>query len=193
MSKSANEIWVKVVHRIRYSRRIISRMRALRWKLLGAKIGENCQLSSFELTWPSRFQMGQSCIVCKGVFFKIVGWSPEPAITIGEDTYIGHQCEFNISSSIRIGSHCMIASDCKFIDENHSFGSREILLNEQPSIKEPITIEDDVWLGSGVMILKGVQIGQGAVIGAGSVVTKSVPAYEIWAGVPAKKLSERPS
>ena len=39
--------------------------------------------------------------------------------------------------------------------------------------------------------MAGVRIGRGAIIGAGSVVTKSVPPYEIHAGVPAKKIGER--
>ena len=41
------------------------------------------------------------------------------------------------------------------------------------------------------VITRGVHIGNGAVIGASSVVTHDVPAYEIWAGVPAKKIGQR--
>ena len=36
--------------------------------------------------------------------------------------------------------------------------------------------------------MPGIHIGDGAIIGAGSVVTKSIGAYEIWGGVPAKKI-----
>jgi acetyltransferase-like isoleucine patch superfamily enzyme len=36
-----------------------------------------------------------------------------------------------------------------------------------------------------------VTIGDGAVIAANSVVNKDVPPFEIWAGTPAKKISER--
>ena len=43
------------------------------------------------------------------------------------------------------------------------------------------------------MVLAGVSIGDGAIVGAGAVVTKSVPAGEIWAGVPAKKIGVRPA
>ena len=34
-------------------------------------------------------------------------------------------------------------------------------------------------------------IGNGAVVAAGAVVTKDIPPYEIWGGVPAKKLRDR--
>jgi acetyltransferase-like isoleucine patch superfamily enzyme len=34
-------------------------------------------------------------------------------------------------------------------------------------------------------------IGDGVVVGAGAVVTKSIPDYEIWVGVPARKIGER--
>ena len=39
--------------------------------------------------------------------------------------------------------------------------------------------------------MKGVTIGKGSVIAAGAVVTKNVGEYEIWGGVPAKKLKDR--
>ncbi|MEQ3644768.1 MAG: CatB-related O-acetyltransferase [Paracoccus sp. (in: a-proteobacteria)] len=53
------------------------------------------------------------------------------------------------------------------------------------------SIGNDVWIGNRVTIIAGVTIGDGAIIGAGAVVTKDVPAYEIFGGVPAKKIGER--
>ena len=55
----------------------------------------------------------------------------------------------------------------------------------------PLQLEKDVWLGVNVVVLKGVTIGQGAVVGAGAIMTKSIPACEIWAGVPARKVGTR--
>lgn len=59
------------------------------------------------------------------------------------------------------------------------------------SFADPVCIGNDVWIGSNVCVLRGVNIGNGAVIGAGAVVTKDIPPYEIWAGVPAKKIGQR--
>lgn len=59
------------------------------------------------------------------------------------------------------------------------------------SYEDKLIIGNDVWIGSNVCILRGVTIGDGAVIGAGAVVTHDVDSYEIWAGVPAKKIGQR--
>jgi acetyltransferase-like isoleucine patch superfamily enzyme len=49
-----------------------------------------------------------------------------------------------------------------------------------------VTIGDDCWIGGQVVILPGVHIGEGCTIGAGSVVTKSIPAWSVAMGTPAK-------
>ncbi len=54
-----------------------------------------------------------------------------------------------------------------------------------------VTVKNDVWGGAGVHVMRGVTVEDGAILGAGSVVTKNVGPYEIWAGVPAKKISQR--
>lgn len=52
-------------------------------------------------------------------------------------------------------------------------------------------VSEGAFIGSNAIILPGVTIGEFAVIGAGAVVTHDVPAREIWAGVPARKIGER--
>ena len=39
--------------------------------------------------------------------------------------------------------------------------------------------------------MRGVEIADGAILGAGSVITHNVGPYEIWAGVPGKKIGQR--
>ena len=86
----------------------------------------------------------------------------------------------------------LIASGCTFVDSDHGTDP-DRPMNEQPMKGAPIVLEENVWIGAQCMVLKGVRLGKGAVIGAGSVVTKSVPAGEVWAGVPARRLKQQPS
>ena len=56
---------------------------------------------------------------------------------------------------------------------------------------KPCVIEHDVWIGANCLIKEGITIGTGAVIAAHSVVTKSVPAYSIVGGNPARVIKKR--
>lgn len=49
-----------------------------------------------------------------------------------------------------------------------------------------VIVEEDCWIGMNVTLLSGVTIGRGATIATGAVVTRSVPPYSIWGGVPAR-------
>ena len=60
------------------------------------------------------------------------------------------------------------------------------------NLQTKVTIDDRVWLGSNVIVLPGVHIGEGTVCCAGCVVTKDVEPYAVVAGIPAKKVNERP-
>lgn len=123
--------------------------------------------------------------------FKFDGlWREGPSIIIGDDCFIGPNCEFNIRKRITVGNDCLIASGVRFIDGDHgtAVGTPMRL---QPATEGEIRIQDDVWIGVNAVILKGVTIGQGAIIGAGAVVTRSVPSLTIVGGIPAREIRRR--
>lgn len=93
---------------------------------------------------------------------------------------------------VRLGRYAMLGPYVAIVGNDHvtSKPGVPIIFSGRPD-PLPTIIEDDAWIGFGAVIMAGVQIGRGAIIGAGSVVTKSVPSYEIHAGVPAKKIGER--
>jgi len=159
----------------------------------GAKIGTGTWLPRVQVPWPHQLSLGRKCIVEPDVFFKYDGfWKPGPSIQIGDRVFIGRNTEFNICNGIMIADDCLIASGCTFVDSDHGTDP-DRPMNEQPMKGAPIVLEENVWIGAQCMVLKGVRLGKGAVIGAGSVVTKSVPAGEVWAGVPARRLKQQPS
>ena len=169
---------------IRIARKVV-------YKLLGMKIGRNTYLPKTQVIWPHQVSIGKNCKLERDIYFKFDGiCKPGPSIVIGDNTFIGRGCEFNISQKITIGNDCLIASGSKFIDHDHAIHvSRKI--RGQGVVLSEISIGNDVWIAFNVIVLKGVAIGEGAVIAAGAVVTKNVGPYEIWGGIPAKKIGMR--
>lgn len=124
-------------------------------------------------------------------------------VTIGSHTYVGTQAHVqyatigsfvSIGPEVRIGlgSHPvhMVSTYPSFYASN---ASTVVPLNKDVHVREysPVTIGSDVWIGARAMVVDGVEIGHGAVVAAGAVVTKSVPAYAIVGGVPARVIRYR--
>jgi len=112
-------------------------------------------------------------------------------LEIGANVFIGRNSFLGVYQPIRIGRDTIIGAYSYIISGDHRISSRTIPIAQQGYVGSSVSIGSNAWLGCHVVVLKGVAIGDGAVIAAGSVVTKDVPAYEVWGGVPAKKISTR--
>ena len=107
-------------------------------------------------------------------------------LSMADRVNVGWFAELDARAGIEIGADTNISSHVKMITGSHDV--------DDPMFESeflPIHIGEHCWIGTGAIILQGVTIGEGAVIAAGAVVTKDVPPYEIWGGVPAKKIRDR--
>jgi acetyltransferase-like isoleucine patch superfamily enzyme len=114
-------------------------------------------------------------------------------VEIGEYCQINPQCVLYSGNGIKLGNDVLLAPGVCVAPTNHSFARRDTPIRLQgflPS-KGGAVMEDDVWVGANSVILDGAFIEKGAIIGAGSIVRERIPAYEIWAGVPARKIGIR--
>lgn len=118
--------------------------------------------------------------------------SKEPGLTIGERVFLGQGAHLSVMRPMKIGNHSLIGAYSYLLTNNHRFDVRTVPIRDQGYIEKPLTVGEDVWIGAHCVIMPGITIGRGAIIGAGSVLTKSVGEYEIWGGVPAKKIGDRP-
>lgn len=123
-------------------------------------------------------------------------------VTMGKYSYVGNDC---FMGNVEIGAFCSIADRVCIGGAGHPIervssspvfheGDNVLGVNFQSFSYEhtpKTTIENDVWIGLGSIVKAGVTIHNGAVVGAGSVVTHDIPAYEIWAGNPARKIRDR--
>ena len=133
---------------------------------------------------------------------RVCAKSELSSVMMGKYSYVGNDC---FMGNVEIGAFCSIADRVCIGGASHPIervssspvfheGDNVLGVNFQSFSYEhtpKTTIENDVWIGLGSIIKAGVTIHNGAVVGAGSVVTHDIPAYEIWAGNPARKIRDR--
>jgi acetyltransferase-like isoleucine patch superfamily enzyme len=131
------------------------------------------------------YQIGKQFIVGKNVNIERKGFKARNFVYIGQYSYI--------APNTKIGNYCMLSDNVNIIGRDHVFDKvgTPIILSGRPKDESYTIINDDVWLGHAVTIMRGVTIGEGSIIAANSVVTKDIPPYTIYAGVPAKFLKYR--
>jgi len=153
------EITNRIVHMLP-STRCFALKRAL-YRLCGAKIGRNVR-------------------ICSSV--SILGDHP---LTIGENTWIGHETLILASAPIQIGRNVNIAPRCFIGTGTHEIDSRGRAIAGR-GVSLPVTIGDGSWLCTHTVMIAGSSIGEKSITAAGAIITKNVPAGELWGGVPAK-------
>ena len=131
-------------------------------------------------------QIDQDCTFWLGKCDDVVG-----QIHIGKCSYIGRNCYLGSDRLVKIGSDCLIGAYTYLTTANHEFKNRNVPIRKQGVYGADLTIGNGAWIGAHVVLLPGTEIGDGAIVGAGAVVNRPIPACEIWAGVPAKKIGER--
>lgn len=117
-------------------------------------------------------------------------------LKIGNKVQVNDYVHIGAVNKIIIGNNVLIASKVFISDHNHGYyhglsqSSPDMAPEIRPIQSLPVFIEDNVWLGEQVSVLPGVTIGKGSIIGANSVVSKSIPAYSIAVGVPARIIKQ---
>ena len=148
-----------------------------------------------------RFAAHHQVLVGKNSIIKIgrnvhLGQRVKLLADLGGSITVGDDCSFNDDVSIialnqiYIGQNSIFGPYTYICDHNHGT-SRQELIRSQGYDTSAIIIGSDVWLGVGATLLKGSTVGNGAVVAARAVVNTAVPDFEIWGGIPAKKLGER--
>ncbi|MFH1189227.1 MAG: acyltransferase [Candidatus Omnitrophota bacterium] len=132
--------------------------------LYGCAIGDNTKIGAF-VEVQKNASIGKNCKISSHSFIC-------EGVAIGDDSFIGH--------------------GVMFINDNHPKAVNAKGGMESEADWAGRFVRTDVGrrvsIGSNATVLGGIRIGDGAVIGAGSVVTRGVPAGQIWAGNPARKI-----
>ena len=170
-------------------RRFLTCLKILHLRVLGVKVDGSAIVHWSVVVERSRGQIviGPRTSLDRGVILRAYGGS----IVVGADCSINPYSVIYGDGGLIIGNGVRIAAHTVIVSANHIFSDPNEFIFKQGESRIGITIEDDVWLGAGVRVLDGVSIKRGTVVGAGSVVTKSTEPFDIFVGVPARKISSR--
>lgn len=123
--------------------------------------------------------------------------SPDAFTTPGRETnlVISRFARIDCTGSVHIGPWCNIGHRCRiYTHDTLHMGLRPLALIEERFgvLWQDKYIGTDVWIHDSAIVLYQVtHIPDGVIVGAGSVLTKNPGPYEIWAGVPARRIGCR--
>jgi sugar O-acyltransferase (sialic acid O-acetyltransferase NeuD family) len=91
-----------------------------------------------------------------------------------------------VTAPLRIGAH-VVAMPHVVITHDDEIADG-VTFAGGASLGGAVTIGECAYLGQGSLVRERLSIGAGAIVGMGSVVLQNVPAGEVWAGVPARRI-----
>jgi acetyltransferase-like isoleucine patch superfamily enzyme len=171
-------------------RAVKSRFRRFVYVAQGYNLHRSVAIGRVSIAGAGNVVIGPQTTIEDYVIIKVLGGIDLPGLQVGKHCFIGAHTVINCCLSVRIHDNVMIAAGCQIVDTDHGYRSPG-LISEQNTRSEEIIIGEGAWIAGNSTILRGVTIGPGSVVGAGSVVTKSIPEFEVWAGVPARFLCRR--
>jgi len=146
----------------------------------------------------NRLRVGEGTVMGASIAFQREG----AEVVIGQNSSINTSL-IDCAERVEIGDDVLVSWACSITDhDSHSPIWSERSNDVRDTLRDtkdwthvasqPVKIGDKCWIGMHSLILKGVEIGEGAIVAAGSVVTKSVPAWTIVGGNPARLIREIP-
>lgn len=166
-----------------------------KWELLAKgfkRVGENVLISdkasiygASNISIGSNVRIDDFCILSAGEEIKIGSYIHIACYA----SLIGHSL-IELQDFSSIAARCNILSSCD--DFSGDFMVNPCVPEKYLNVNhQPVIIRKHAVIGAGTVILPGVSIGEGAAVGAMSFVKHSVPAFEIWAGNPARFIKKR--
>jgi putative colanic acid biosynthesis acetyltransferase WcaF len=136
--------------------------RAFILRSFGARLGPNCH-----------------------VYAKCTIWAPWN-LRCDEGACIADGAVVYNAAPVHLGSHAIVSQDAYLCTAGHDVDAPDF-----PMITAPISIGAYAWIGARACVLPGVTVHEGAVLGLGALASKDLEAWQVYAGVPARRIRQR--
>jgi acetyltransferase-like isoleucine patch superfamily enzyme len=142
-------------------------------------------------------RIGDDCRIQSGFAGNAVGGDGRMAIWVGPSGRLTIGRSVGLSSStivcmntVTIEDGALVGGGARIYDTDfHSLDPLERTSAGNPGVRTaPVVIGRRAFVGGHTILLKGVHVGADSVVGAGSVIRGNVPAREVWAGNPGRRI-----
>ncbi|MFC4243691.1 acyltransferase [Gryllotalpicola reticulitermitis] len=122
--------------------------------------------------------------------FRVAGPS---TLHIGRDCYFGFNSFIDCEAEVTIGNGSGLAEGARIISSDHDILPPDAVRMTGPTKPNAVTIGNQVWIGAGATVLSGLHVADRCIIGAGAVLTRDTAPGGVYAGVPARRISDVPN
>ncbi|MAA61039.1 MAG: hypothetical protein CMK79_12930 [Pseudomonadales bacterium] len=151
---------------------------------------------NYGFNWLDSLEIGKDVYVMPGaeiiVFKKTKNSQKEGKLILKDHSVIGTGVNIRAAGGvIELGEYSGIGEHSVVVAANHSTDKDHLHIRSPwDEDRTDVIIGRNVWIGANSCLLAGSRVGDNSIVGAGSVVTGEIPANEIWAGVPARKIKD---
>jgi acetyltransferase-like isoleucine patch superfamily enzyme len=147
--------------------------------------GSNLKIfGSLRVRGPGRVVLGDNVVI--GMHVDLYTHSKDAVLSIGNGCFI-NGARMSCTDRVELGDRCILA-ECRVMD-SHFHSTRSDRWNPEAPVRvAPVILARNVWVAADVGVLAGAQIGENSVIGFGAVCAGVVPANELWAGNPIRRV-----
>jgi putative colanic acid biosynthesis acetyltransferase WcaF len=146
----------------RPSPRIFHAWRALILRCFGAQLGRNCHIYPKSRIWAP--------------------WN----LRCDDGAAIADEAIVYNAAPVHLGLHAIVSQQAYLCTASHDFDDPAF-----PMITAPIALGEYAWVCARASVLPGVTVQDGAVLGLGSVATGDLQAWQVYAGIPARRIRQR--
>jgi acetyltransferase-like isoleucine patch superfamily enzyme len=146
-------------------------------------------------------RIGRDCRMQSGFAGNAVGGNERMALWVGPGARLVIGDRVGLSNAtlvcmdaVTLESEVLVGGGARVYDTDfHSLDPDLRGRPGNPGVRTaPVRVERRAFVGGHAILLKGTTVGEAAVVGAGAVVRGEVPAREVWAGNPARRVRRLP-
>lgn len=118
-------------------------------------------------------------------------------LALGRYVHVAAHASIIGGGECELGDYAVLATGARILTATDTFRGGARMSTHLPAshravLEAPVLIARDAFVGANAVVMPGVTIGEGAVVGAGAVVTSDLQSWTVYAGVPARRIGERP-